>query len=141
MKFLKPKFWDQEYSFLSLILLPISLFYQLAVFLRKKFIKQKSFPIPIICIGNIYIGGTGKTPLAIKTFEILKNFNKNPVIIKKEYQNQKDELLLLKNYCKVISPKNRIEGIKNSVEKDKLEKFYTKSFEQAKSTLKSSSKA
>ena len=117
MKFLKPKFWDHEYSFFSLILLPLSLIYQLLIFFRKNFIKQKSFPIPIICIGNIYIGGTGKTPLAIKTFEILKSLNKKPVIIKKNYQNQKDEILLLKNYCKVITAKNRIEGITNSIEK------------------------
>ena len=117
MKFLKPKFWDHEYSFFSLILLPLSLIYQLLIFFRKNSIKQKSFPIPIICIGNIYVGGTGKTPLAIKTFEILKSLNKKPVIIKKNYQNQKDEILLLKNYCKVITAKNRIEGITNSIEK------------------------
>ena len=46
--------------------------------------------------GNIYIGGTGKTPVSIKIFEILKELKMNPVIIKKNYKDQKDEILLTK---------------------------------------------
>ena len=48
-------------------LLPLSWLYGLIVFFRNKFFdwgifKQESFDIPIICIGNITVGGTGKTP-------------------------------------------------------------------------------
>lgn len=53
--------------FLRLILLPISLIYGLIVAFRNKLFdwgvfQSKSFPIPIISVGNITAGGTGKTP-------------------------------------------------------------------------------
>ena len=56
-------------------------------------------------------------------------------------QMKENALKDIKNISIKISIETVEELIKNSVEKDKLEKFYTKSFEQAKSTLKSSSKA
>jgi tetraacyldisaccharide 4'-kinase len=65
MKFNKPKFWDTKFNLIAFILLPFALIVQLIVFFRKKFIKSKKFNIPIICIGNIYLGGTGKTPASI----------------------------------------------------------------------------
>ena len=89
MKIFKPKFWDQDYyTFFSLFLLPFSFFYQVLISLKKLITTKKKFSIPIICVGNIYIGGTGKTPLAIKIFKILKELNKNPVIIKKNFRYQ-----------------------------------------------------
>lgn len=50
-----------------LILLPFSLIYALVVGLRRFFykkgwLKSYSFPIPTICVGNLRVGGTGKTP-------------------------------------------------------------------------------
>ena len=53
------------------------------IYLRKK------FSIPIICVGNIYIGGTGKTPSVIKVYEILKELKMNPIVIKKKSQKSK----------------------------------------------------
>ena len=38
-----------------------------------KFTKISSFKIPIVCIGNIYVGGTGKTPLSILVSNVDKN--------------------------------------------------------------------
>jgi len=118
MKILKPKFWDKrELNLFSLILLPFAFFYQLLVYIKSSFTKKKDFSIPIICVGNIYIGGTGKTPVSIKIFEILKELKMNPVIIKKDHQNQKDEVLLLKKYCQILVPKKRTEGIYKAIEK------------------------
>ena len=118
MKILKPKFWDQNYyTFFSLFLLPISFFYQILISLKKLITIKKKFSIPIICVGNIYIGGTGKTPLAIKIFEILKELNKNPVIIKKSYKNHEDEISLIKNYGKILISKKRVDAINDAVEK------------------------
>ena len=118
MKILKPKFWDQDYyTFFSLFFLPISFFYQILISLKKLITIKKKFSIPIICVGNIYIGGTGKTPLAIKIFEILKELNKNPVIIKKSYKNHKDEISLIKNYGKILTSKKRVDAINDAIEK------------------------
>ena len=117
MKILKPKFWDKkELSLFSVILLPVAFLYQLLLYIKFSFVKKKTFSIPIICVGNIYIGGTGKTPTSIKVFEILKELNMNPVIIKKDYKNQKDEVLLIKKYCQILVSAKRTKGIHKAIE-------------------------
>ena len=85
MKTSKPKFWDNNYlNLYSLILLPISYVYRILLKIKNYFINKKKFSVPIVCVGNIYIGGTGKTPLAIMLCELMKNFSK-PVVLKKNY--------------------------------------------------------
>ncbi len=74
---LKPKFWNEKNSLISLILIPISILLQLLIEIKKRTTIQKSFKIPIICIGNIYLGGTGKTPLSIMLAKELINLKKN----------------------------------------------------------------
>ena len=97
MKFYKPNFWKKKYyNIYSLILLPISIVIQFLFFIQKGIISPKKFNIPVICVGNIYIGGTGKTPLTLELYNILKSMNKNPAIVKKFYKNHYDELELIK---------------------------------------------
>ena len=87
MKLFKPKFWDNKYSLISFVLLPISIFVQFLIILKEIFVTKKKFNIPIFCVGNIYLGGTGKTPLSIEIVEMLKKFGKKTAVIKKSYQN------------------------------------------------------
>ena len=118
MKILKPKFWDQNYiTFFSILLLPITLLYKLLIYFRKSFSSSKNFPIPIICVGNIYIGGTGKTPVSMKICKILRELNQKPVIIKKKYESQKDEITLVKKYYKILTSKKRVKAINDAIEK------------------------
>ena len=80
MKLFKPRFWEEKYNLFSIILYPFSLIYLTLLILKKKLIAPKKFKIPVICVGNIYVGGTGKTPLAMFISNNLSN-KKNPVII------------------------------------------------------------
>ena len=71
MKFKKPDFW-KDINLVSLFLLPFSLTTLLFNNLKFFFIKEYIFKIPIICVGNIFVGGTGKTPLSIYIYNFLK---------------------------------------------------------------------
>ena len=106
MKLKKPLFWSKNNNLYSFILFPFSLLIQLLFFFKNIFLKTKKISIPVICVGNIYLGGTGKTPLSIEIVRILKTFNMAPVLVKKFYKDQFDEIDL-------INSKN-IEIIKNS---------------------------
>ena len=108
----KPKFWDKKKDyFYSIILIPFTFFILLNNWISPFFSKQK-FKIKTICVGNIYIGGTGKTPSAIEIFKILKKLKMRPVFIKKFYANHLDEYKLLSKTGPVISLNSRKKSIK-----------------------------
>ena len=112
MKFKKPKFWDnQKISFWSILLFPLSAIYLIINFIIKIIKTQKKFPIPVICVGNIYLGGTGKTPLVRKIFNISKSLGKNPAFVKKNYNYLFDEINMLKMTGKVYTHKKREQSI------------------------------
>ena len=114
MKFKKPKFWDlKKPNIYSYILLPIAFLIQMIVYFKKK-TKINDFKIKTICVGNIYVGGTGKTSLCIKINEIFKNKNIKSCFIKKFYKDQLDEQKILKKKGQVFSSKIRIESIKQA---------------------------
>ena len=89
MNFKKPKFWDyKKPSFISYLLLPISFLLRLLNSLKSKLTSATKFSeIKTICVGNIYLGGTGKTTLAIELKKILDKENITSCFIKKEYLN------------------------------------------------------
>ena len=117
MKFLKPKFWDKkQISLFSILLFPIALFIKLLIFFKRFFTKNHRCSIPVICVGNIYLGGTGKTPLCIELFSILKNLNKNPVFIRKKYESFQDEINLLKRIGPTYEGGKRINVINDAIQ-------------------------
>mgnify|MGYP001161590909 CR=1 FL=1 len=116
-KFYSPKFWDKKIHFISLILLPVSLIYFLLILLNKiKKIYAKSYQIKIICVGNIYLGGTGKTPLVKKIYDELK-IKEKCCILKKYYSNHSDEINLLKNNTNMFVPRHRNKGLLDAITK------------------------
>ena len=76
MKFYKPKFWDKKGfpSLISILLLPLSLIVIIKNYYENSKIKKNYYDLRTICVGNIYIGGTGKTPLVNN---LASHFKKN----------------------------------------------------------------
>jgi tetraacyldisaccharide 4'-kinase len=63
---------------IRILLFPFSLFYAAGVWLRnylfdKKVLQSSSFNLPVICVGNLALGGTGKSPLVEKLIRFLKD--------------------------------------------------------------------
>ena len=119
MKLNKPKFWDKKgTSIFSLLLIPLTILYYLLFSINKysrKILTKKFHNIKIICIGNIYLGGTGKTPLAIEIFKELSIKNKVSVL-KKFNKKHLDEINLLKKTTNLICTNKRVEGVEKSLE-------------------------
>lgn len=125
--------WYQK-NILSYLLLPFSWLYRSIISIRRTLYrlnlkKTTHFPVPIIVIGNITVGGTGKTPLVIYLAEYLKQQGWRPGIVSRGYgghaslQSVKlesdprqvgDEPLLLaqKTGCPMVIGKDRVAAVK-----------------------------
>ena len=113
MKLNKPKFWEQGYWIIPFFLLPLTLLLSLVIYFKKKFTKPLKFNTYVICVGNIYVGGTGKTPAAVLLAKELTKLGKKTAIVRKYYQNHLDEhRLITKNFKNLILNKNRQDAIK-----------------------------
>lgn len=82
--------WYQPKHKGRFFLLPLSYLYQL-IFNINKYYKlqyQKTLSIPVVVVGNISIGGTGKTPLVIYLAQQLKQQGLKPCIISRGYKGK-----------------------------------------------------
>jgi len=117
MKYQKPKFWDyKKPNYLSYLLLPFT--FPLIInnyFLGLKNKDTSYSNIKKICVGNIYVGGTGKTPLVIKIYQILSQIGFKTAIIKKFYPNHIDEQKILGNDRKLYCKKDRRTSLKEAI--------------------------
>ena len=116
MFFRKPKFWDNpRLTLWAVILFPFSLILKAFASIKKLISKENKFDIPIICVGNIYLGGTGKTPVSIEIYNIIKSFGKKPAIVKKYYKFLNDEIKMIKNVGEVFSNETRKSAIEDLI--------------------------
>lgn len=128
----QPHFWFQKNSLLSHILIPLSGIWLLGTAIRKKFYTRKTVEKPVISIGNVNIGGTGKTPLTITLIQKLRDKGHNPHIVSRGYGgklqgpiqvNEKehsvldvgDEALLLSTFGPTWVAKDRYMGAVSAV--------------------------
>ena len=126
-----PKFWFQKNlssKILSVLFFPLSLLWIVISLLKKKLIKKYKSKLKVICIGNLTVGGSGKTPFAIYTYKLLKRLGYKPVFLTRGYEgflkgpikvkdshNFKDvgdEALLLNKIGTTIVSKDRALGAK-----------------------------
>ncbi len=135
------KFWYQPFSIFALLLLPFSYLFRLIVSIRyflyqKGFKKVFHFRVPIIIVGNITVGGTGKTPLVIWLANFLKKNGWRPGIISRGYGDKKhylpylvkdaddpnitgDEAILIRKLtaCPVMLCIDRVKGVQELLNK------------------------
>ena len=121
MKLIKPKFWDyKKPNLVSYLLLPLTIPITINnFFLQSKKIKKLQ-NIKSICIGNIYVGGTSKTPLTIKISQILTKLDIKTATIKKFYKDQIDEQRLLANKTNLYCSKKRKHSLNKAIQ-DKVD--------------------
>ena len=120
MKFKKPNFWDlKKPSFISNILFPLTIFTTLNNFLTSIKNKKDYKKIKTICVGNIYVGGTGKTPSSIKLYNMLKAIKSEICVGKKFYTSQKDEQIILEKKTNLVLGSSRDEIINKAIQANK----------------------
>ena len=115
---------------LSILLLPISFIYCIFMYLKYLFSLPKDYGLPVISVGNLIIGGSGKTPIIIEMAKRYKNIavilrgygriSKGMLLvsefgdIKTDVKNSGDEAMLyameLKNACVIVS-EDRVKAI------------------------------
>ncbi len=80
----------QRRGLLAWVLLPLSLPYFLLILLRRGLyalgvLKSSRLPVPVVVVGNVFVGGTGKTPLVIWLVEQLRLRGLRPGVISRGY--------------------------------------------------------
>jgi tetraacyldisaccharide 4'-kinase len=79
-----PEFWNSR-SLISIILFPLTYLFRFGSLIRRVFSKEIDLKFPIICVGNVSVGGTGKTPIIKEIARYYNKQNKKIIVISKGY--------------------------------------------------------
>ncbi len=129
--FKTPEFWYKKNiisKLLIILLYPFSILWLQMDKFKRYFSKTYKSKLKVVCIGNLTVGGTGKTPFSIYTYKLLKNLGYNPVFLTRGYGGSKkgplevnnshhfqdvgDEAILLSKVGTTIVSRNRSIGAK-----------------------------
>lgn len=129
---------------LRFLLFPFAIMYDLVTSIRNflfeiDFFKQKKFPVPVIVVGNLSVGGTGKTPQIEYLIRLLKN-KYQIAVLSRGYKRKTKGFLKVKNehssievgdeplqFCKKFSDvfvavdENRVSGIQQILHQSKTD--------------------
>lgn len=125
-----PTYWDKK-NLVSCALYPTGKLYGWLTSLRIKFVQPNSVDKPVICVGNLTAGGTGKTPVSISFSNLLKELNYNPFFVSRGYggklkdimvdpkhhtsQETGDEPLLLAQHAPVVINSDRYKAAQKAI--------------------------
>lgn len=123
----QPCFWQKEKSWIGRLLSPLGKVYEASV--RRRFQTTRPYQpeIPVICVGNLNVGGTGKTPLCLALADIFLKQGKQVYFLNHGYKSKlqnilvdvrthepgevSDEALLLASKAPTIIDRNRGRGV------------------------------
>ena len=88
-----PQHWQSK-NLLARMLYPLGCFYATATWLRTKLIPAHKVNVPVICIGNLTAGGSGKTPTAVSIAQLLQQEGKHPFFVSRGYGGQLQDVLV-----------------------------------------------
>ena len=124
-----PRFWfKKKRTLASILLAPFGWLYSYGTVNKLARGSRTKLNIPVICVGNINLGGTGKTPTVIALVEMLKTMGHTPAVVSRGYGGSfegpvkvtpshkshqvGDEPILLSAFSDVWISKNRLLGAK-----------------------------
>ena len=128
----QPAFWFQKKSKIGALLAPLGAFYAWTIKRRFKKTTPYKGQLPLICVGNLNVGGTGKTPFCLALAGFLEKQGKKVCFLNHGYKCEKqnvfvdlknpigvcDEALLLAKRAPTLVCKNRAEGLKTLEQTD-----------------------
>ena len=118
-----PKFWlrpKSNHLFLHYLLFPATLIWRILIKLEIIFSVPWKSSVPIICIGNVTIGGNGKTPTAMKIRSLLKSRGYTPHILSRGYKSNFRQLYGVS--CITGNP--WLETLKHTIQKQEEEQTH-----------------
>jgi len=127
-----PDFWRRRNG-AAILLAPLGALYGLSVALKAKLARPFDAGLPVICVGNLTAGGSGKTPVAIVLAERLRAKDHKPFFLTRGYGGSErgpamavrghsaaqmgDEALLLARAAPTIVSRDRAAGARLAKEK------------------------
>lgn len=133
MPFISPKFWYQSDRFIPFFLEPISWLYRSGAWVHKFIARPAQASVPVISVGNVVLGGAGKTPVTIAIAQTLIRLGYNPHIISRgyggslkgpirvnpevhQYTDVGDEPLLLSKVAPTWVSKHRLKAVPEAIQ-------------------------
>src|SRR6185437_14277645 len=127
-----PDFWRRR-NWAAILLAPAGALYGLSVALKAHFARPFDVGLPVICVGNLTAGGSGKTPVAIAIAERLRARGHKPFFLTRGYGGSErgpamavrahsaaqmgDEALLLARAAPTVVARDRAAGARLAREK------------------------
>jgi tetraacyldisaccharide 4'-kinase len=79
-----PEFWTED-GLPARLLEPFGQVFGLAGRLRRRLVRARRAPVPVICVGNLTVGGAGKTPTVLALAERLVAMGRRPHVLTRGY--------------------------------------------------------
>ncbi|WP_027326839.1 tetraacyldisaccharide 4'-kinase [Helicobacter pametensis] len=95
--FYKPTWWQKIIIF---FLLPLSCFYCLIAFLKRKLAPRIDFGLPVVSVGNLVVGGSGKTPFIIEIARLYPH--KKIAVVSRGYKRTSKGLIIVSQEGKIL---------------------------------------